>query len=117
SARAAPADRPGHAAAAPSRPTPSRPTRSRRALAAADVADFFFAGSQAGRALMRPLRGARYRVCFASTPIDTAPTLPRVHLFGRQLARARGVPRERAAPADRPGADRPGRTAAPTDPL
>src|SRR5207237_1327508 len=43
---------------------------------------------------------------------DTA----RVHLFCRQLARARGVPSARAAPAARPGAARPGRAAAPTDP-
>src|SRR5207249_5572290 len=52
---------------------PRRPTRRRRAPAAADVADFFFfffAGSRAGRALMRPRRGARYRVFLASTPID-----------------------------------------------
>src|SRR5229473_3106204 len=54
------------------------------ALAAADVADFFFAASLAGRAMelgrsgraiMRPERGASYRVCFASTPIATALTL------------------------------------------
>src|SRR5205823_3877853 len=33
---------------------------------------------------------------------DTALVLPRVHLFCRTLARARGVPSARAAPAERP---------------
>src|ERR1019366_7749501 len=72
--RAGPGDGPTGAAAA----APSRPTRSRRALAAADVADFW-------RAIMRPPRRARWRygVCFASTPIATALTL--TYVFARVL--------------------------------
>ncbi|HEV2039731.1 MAG TPA: hypothetical protein VGT81_06755, partial [Casimicrobiaceae bacterium] len=67
--RAGPAGRPAGAAAAP-----RRPTRSLVAAAAADVADFCFADELAGRAMalgrsgraiMRPERGASYRVCFA----------------------------------------------------
>src|SRR5439155_1239949 len=56
---------------------------------------------RSGRALMRPRRGARCRVCLASTPIATAPTLPAFTSFvGNSRARGGCRARELRLPPD-----------------